>query len=105
METRKLTIESMTHCEAEVITKVLDKGNILTRAVKMLEGLRLHRFQAVIWDEEENYMGGTWFNPIQNKWTAEFLNMEWNEEGGEKEVLEKIPKKEEAYLSFPSGES
>jgi hypothetical protein len=41
-------------------------------------------------------MGGTWFNPVQNKWTAEFLDMEWNEQGGEKEVLEKIPKKTEA---------
>ncbi|MFP4167525.1 MAG: hypothetical protein ACLFSY_01575 [Desulfonatronovibrionaceae bacterium] len=86
----RLTIESMTHCEAEVVTKVLNNGNILDRAIKMLEGLRLHRFQAVVWDEEERYMGGTWFNPIRNKWTAEFMDMEWNEEGGEKEVLKQV---------------
>ena len=80
----------MTHCEAEVITKELNDGDMTTKAVKMLEGLRMHRFQAVIWDEGGNYMGGTWFNPIKGKWTAEFLDTEWNEQGGEEKVLLKI---------------
>ncbi|MFO7816234.1 MAG: hypothetical protein R6V39_00920 [Desulfovibrionales bacterium] len=89
MKLQKLTIESMTHCEAEVITKDLDGDNVSEKAIRMLEGLRMHRFQAVIWDGD-NYLGGTWYNPIQEKWTAEFLDMNWNDKIGAKEVLKQI---------------
>ncbi len=83
----------MTHCEAEVFTKVLEGEDALSKATKLLEGLRSHHFQAVIW-EKDKYMGGTWFNPIQGKWTAEFLEMSWDTENTAQEIVREVQKKE-----------
>ncbi|WP_457571064.1 hypothetical protein [Desulfovulcanus sp.] len=75
----KVIVESMTHCEAEVVTKEIPKSKNYEQKIKMiLETMRMNKFQAVVWDGE-TYLGGTWYDPIQQKWTAEFKDYVWRD--------------------------
>ncbi|ACV69653.1 hypothetical protein [Desulfohalobium retbaense] len=78
MTLENLTIETMTHCEAEVVSKELQGEDSVSQVLSLLERLRHNRFQAVVWDQD-NYVGGIWYNPIYKQWTAEFLDVEWRD--------------------------
>jgi len=75
----KIIIESMTHCEAEVVTKEIPKTDDFEKRIKtILETMRMNKFQAVVWDGE-TYLGGTWYDPIRQKWTAEYKDYLWQD--------------------------
>ena len=84
-----LTIETMSHCEAEVIAKDIKGDDCLLKALDILERMRSNTFQAVVWGEGE-YLGGIWYNPIYERWTAEIMEMEWHDEKGAAQVKEQL---------------
>ena len=45
--------------------------------IGQLEKCRKGMLEAVVWDDS-TYVGGTWFDVNQQKWTAEFLRIKWN---------------------------
>lgn len=73
---QSLTIETMTHCEAEVVSKEIAGEDGVAEVLGLLERLRSNQFQAVVWDDDA-YVGGIWYNPIYKRWTAEFWDVEW----------------------------
>ena len=78
-----MMIETMTHCEAEVVNREIAGEDSVAQVLGLLERLRSNQFQAVVWDGDA-YVGGTWYNPNHQRWTAEFLDIEWGtvEEAG-----------------------
>ncbi len=85
MSLDSLTIETMSHCEAEVIAKDIQGDDCLQKTLDILERMRSNGFQAVVWADGE-YLGGIWYNPIHEKWTAELVEMEWNDAPGAAQV-------------------
>ena len=80
-----ITIETMSPCEAEVITKEVNGEDCMVLAMELLERLRSKSFQAVAWRGDE-YVGGVWYNPNSRKWAAEFLSLEWIDGSGAAQV-------------------
>jgi len=85
----KITIETMSHCEAEVMTKDLVGQDCLLQAMDILERMRSHSFQAVVWAEEE-YLGGIWYNPRHERWTAELFEIQWDDEQSATQAKERL---------------
>ena len=86
---KKITIETMSPCEAEVISRVVTGEGKLIKAMETLERLRCKSFQAVAWKGDE-YIGGVWYNPNYEQWAAEFLALEWIDGPGAAQVKEQL---------------
>ncbi len=93
---KKVTIETMSHCEAEVIVKDMEGEECLVKALNILERMRSNSFQAVVWGGDE-YLGGIWYNPIHGRWTAEILDMQWDDDQGAAQVKEQLQAMAESY--------
>jgi hypothetical protein len=89
MSLESITIETMSHCEAEVIAKDIQGHDCLLKALDILERMRSNTFQAVVWGEGE-YLGGIWYNPIYERWTAEIMEMEWHDAKGAAQIKEQL---------------
>lgn len=69
----------MTQCEAEVIVKEIEIKNNLEEELKnTLEKMRKNKFQSVAW-QDNKYIGGTWFDLKNFKWSAELLDKVWQD--------------------------
>lgn len=86
---KKITIETMSPCEAEVISRDVTGEGKLIKAMETLEHLRCQSFQAVAWKGEE-YIGGVWYNLNYEQWAAEFLALEWIDGPGAAQVKEQL---------------
>ncbi|MFO7802892.1 MAG: hypothetical protein R6V55_11405 [Desulfovermiculus sp.] len=85
----KITIETMSHCEAEVLSKDVEGKDCILQALDILERMRSHSFQAVVWDQDQ-YLGGIWYNPTHGRWTAELFDIQWDDEHSAAQAKERL---------------
>ncbi|MDK2921130.1 MAG: hypothetical protein PWR24_687 [Desulfonauticus sp.] len=78
-ENKKIILEVMTQCEAEVISKEITIKEDLKQELKeTLEKMRKNKFQSVAWLGDK-YLGGTWFDLKNFKWSAELEEEVWQD--------------------------
>ncbi len=82
-ETPTLLLEAMSPCTESFFSRsytydasgaCLDDSEGL---ISQLEKCRKGMLEAVVW-HNSTYIGGTWFDVNKQKWTAEFLHIQWN---------------------------